>query len=289
MAYKLLAVDMDGTLLNSKKEITKENIRMITHALKEGNQVVMCSGRCLSEMEEYFPLFPGMRYVICESGADVYDIVRKESIARQMIPPAYVKEVLKQVHDRDVMVQIMAEGRNILSKRSMGQLDYYHMEAYREHFNRTGVFVEDSADHCASSGWLAGKICLYHKNREEREQTKELISDLPLVLIYSEETSLEVSPMSIDKGVGLSLLCRHLDIPSEEVIAIGDFYNDIPMLEKAGLAVAMGNAIEPVKEICHVTTADCDHSGVAEVIKEYLLKEGGNEKNQNNRYHRACQ
>ena len=87
--YRLIALDMDGTLLNSRHEITPRAKRAIEKILARGKQVVFSTGRCIGEMETYLEAFPGMRYLICESGACVYDLQEKKNIAR--IPISYAK------------------------------------------------------------------------------------------------------------------------------------------------------------------------------------------------------
>ena len=272
MHYQLMAVDMDGTLLNDKKQIPQDNIDSINQALKAGKHIVLCSGRSVGEMERYFTLFPDMRYVICESGAEIYDIREKTFIFQKRIEPDYVKEVCETVKDQEVMPLFMINSRIYLSERDMDRLDYYRIENFEEHFRVCGHYTKDALSYCRETGYNASKICLFHRNTQERKETKDKLAGLPLELVYSEITSLEISPKGIDKGLGLSKLCRHLQIPIEESIAIGDHYNDMAMLRKAGLAVAMGNAIDEVKEMCHVTVADCNHSGVAEAVDRFLLR-----------------
>lgn len=94
---------------------------------------------------------------------------------------------------------------------------------------------------------------------------------MPLELANSEETSLELSAIGTTKGTGLMKLCQHLKLDMSEVISVGDADNDLDVLSKAGLAVAMKNANDNVKKIADVIVADCDNDGVAEAIEKYLL------------------
>ena len=94
---------------------------------------------------------------------------------------------------------------------------------------------------------------------------------LPVTMVFSEKTSLEITPAGVDKGTALKKLCELLDMDIQQVIAVGDAPNDHAILETAGLAVAMGNAIESVKQLCHAVVADNDHHGVKEAIERYLL------------------
>ena len=90
-------------------------------------------------------------------------------------------------------------------------------------------------------------------------------------MVHAESSSLELTATGVDKGVGLTKLCEALGIPVSASIAVGDADNDLSVLRTAGLAVAMGNALDSVKAVSDVTVADCDHDGCAEAIYKYLL------------------
>ena len=94
-----------------------------------------------------------------------------------------------------------------------------------------------------------------------------------MTMAFSEKTSLEITPAGIDKGTALKKLCDLLDMDIQQVIAVGDAPNDHAILETAGLAVAMGNAIDSVRQLCQTVVADNDHHGVKEAIDRYLLHE----------------
>jgi hypothetical protein len=90
-------------------------------------------------------------------------------------------------------------------------------------------------------------------------------------MAFSEIASLEISAQKVDKGIGLKKLCEYLGISIDETIAVGDGYNDLEALKAAGLSIAMGNAVEEIKEIADVVVADCDHDGCAQAIEQYLI------------------
>lgn len=107
--YRLIALDMDGTLLNSRHEITPRAKRAIEKILARGKQVVFSTGRCIGEMETYLEAFPGMRYLICESGACVYDLQEKKNIARIPISPRLVCKIISCIKDADIMASFLWE------------------------------------------------------------------------------------------------------------------------------------------------------------------------------------
>lgn len=270
MEYQLLATDLDGTLLNAKKEISSENIKAINCALEMGKQVIFSTGRALGEVEQFFPLFPTMRYVLCESGGLLYDWQEQRVISRQVLDPAITQEVLRYAQPRDIMIQVMMEGESVISKKSIARLEHYRNEYLREHFCHHVRLVDNVIDYCQSGEYLVEKICLYHPDTTARVQTLEQLRHLDLTAAFSERTSLELTPIGVDKGNGLRKLCEEIHIPLEQVIAVGDAPNDLAVLQTAGLALAVDNASEEVKQVCHAVVADNEHNGVKEAIEHWL-------------------
>ncbi|MCD8145822.1 MAG: Cof-type HAD-IIB family hydrolase [Clostridiales bacterium] len=271
MPYQLLAADMDGTLLNSRKEISPEDAAAITRALEEGKQVVFSTGRCIGELEPFLALFPAMRYVLCESGACVYDRAENRVLHLQTIDPQAAKTILDYTKDRDIMPQVLVHNQAVMDIRHLSDLSHYKMAHYQDHFRQNCRSTNDIYRYCQAQNWTFEKICLYHTSPEDRADTLLAVEGLPLSTALAEKTSLEISAQGVDKGVGLEILCRHLGLPLEETIVVGDSFNDLPILKRAGLPVAVDNAAEPVKAACRAVVADCDHSGVSQAIQRYLL------------------
>lgn len=271
MTYQLLASDLDDTLLNSKKMISSGNMEAIRQALDSDKIVLFSTGRSLEETRELLEYFPAMRYIICESGANVYDLKKNKVVFSKYFEREVIDRILDYARPRDIMTQIMNDGRIILAEKNMRQLDYYRVPQYQKHFEKTARLVPNVFDYCDNSDWKIGKICLYHPSVEAREETKNALSDLPVVMSYSEESMLELSPADVDKGIGLEMLCKYLNIPVEETIVVGDSFNDLPILRKAGLSVAVANARPQVRALCDVMVTDNEHDGVREAIETYLM------------------
>lgn len=272
MTYQLLAADMDGTLLNSQKEISQENVSAINRALELGKTVIFSTGRCIAELEDFLALFPKMRYVLCESGACVFDRAENRAIYLRPFEPELAKTILDYARKQDVMPQVLVGNHSVMSISDVHNLHHFQMEHYQRHFDRTGLLTDDAYAYVEKAGWNVEKICLYHTSPESRAESIRQYEHLPVAMALAETTSLELSPLGVDKGVGLEILCQHLNIPIEATIAVGDSFNDLSILKKAGLAVAVDNAVEPVKAVCQAVVADNDHHGVREAIETYLLK-----------------
>ena len=270
--YQLIALDMDGTLLNSKKEISPGCREAIKKALAEGKEVVLSPGRCRPELTEFRKLIPGLRYVNCTSGAMVYDFREQRVIYSNTIDIPVVKEIFRLARKEEAMLHILDE-KSIEQTNQLAHIDRYGMGVYKELHARVVEPHDDLYGFYMANPFPVEKINLYHQSMESRTRTKERIQALalPVEMVDAESSSLELTATGVDKGVGLTKLCEALGIPVSASIAVGDADNDLSVLRAAGLAVAMGNALDSVKAISDVTVADCDHDGCAEAIYKYLL------------------
>ena len=315
--FDLIAFDMDGTLLNSQKEVSPLTREALKEADAAGKLIALCTGRCLSELWKPLESLPWVRYLICESGAIVYDVREKRLLRQHTIDPALFGRILEAAEQEDVMLQMMSEGRSLLTKEQIPQMPHYRIEVYQKMFEEVGTKLlstksylercyqivresapddevqwmskapkaagESSADARIDGDWNcladgshippAGmeKINLYHTDTDARERTLRRLDGMPLEMVYSEITSLEISPRGVSKGTGLHELCSETEIDIRRTIAVGDAPNDLPALREAGLSIAMGNASEEIKTACDVTVADNDHDGCREAILKYLL------------------
>lgn len=269
--YDLIGFDMDGTILNSEKTISEATLEAVNRAAAAGKQIILSTGRCISELKEYDEMLANVRYYVCESGALIYDTQEKKVIHTENLDADSVKQVFDIIEEEDVMVYLMHNGTAYATPDNIARADHFHMGIYREMMERVVDKVDNVADFYHSNDILVEKMNLYAAAPEIREKIFEQIKDFPLEKAYAEETSLELSPLGVSKASGLIWLCEHLQIPLERTIIVGDADNDIEALKVAGLSVAMGNAKPHIKEICDVVVADNDHDGCAEAVYEYLL------------------
>lgn len=277
MEYQVIALDLDGTVLNDEKKIDAPTVAAIHKALAAGKEVVFCSGRSYDEMADILVDFPDMNYLCGASGALVYDLKKKKPVAVISVDEETTKKVREIVRGRDIMMHIISEGRALVNRAQVCNMEHYHMGIYQEMFERIGTVVEDVFQTIEEEKCSVEKINLFCASEAIREEALELMKDkdIPLTMVCSETTSLECSALGVNKAVGLQKLCQELGITMKEVIMVGDANNDLAALEAVGLAVAMGNANERVKAVSHVQVADNNHSGCAEAIERFLLGEEG--------------
>lgn len=273
MQYRLIAFDMDGTLLNSKKQISQKNMDAIKLAAADGKYIVLSTGRCIPELEEFFDIIPDVRYLICVSGAMVYDVKERKVIYSKFLQKDHIETILKESSYEDPMIHFLGEFSISETEKQTHMVDY-GMGAYQEMYDRVCRPVEDIRSFYYENLLNIAKLNLYHQDEKSREQTRKYLkkTGIEIEMMDSETTSLECNAKGVTKGNGLRKLCEYLNISIDETIAVGDADNDLDILKTAGLAVAMGNANEHVKKIADVQVADNDHDGCAEAIKKILLK-----------------
>ena len=270
--YKLIALDMDGTLLNSEKEITARTKEAIRRAAEAGKTVVLSTGRGMAELSEYLEQVPEIRFLDCASGAMIYDCREKKVIVRHSIGRNDLEKILRVARERDLMVHFLST-ESVVEQRKYDRIEEYQMGVYRPLFACAARKCADIYQFFEKDGGPVEKCNLYHRSPEDRNVTEQELKRLQLSvdMVHSEIASLEITAAGVNKGAGLLALCEYLGISPDETIAVGDADNDIAILQTAGLSIAMGNAEEYVKTLADVVVADCDHDGCAEAIFRYLL------------------
>lgn len=279
--YKLITLDMDGTLLNSARTISKRTAEAIKKAVQNGKTVALCTGRSVSELKDYVNLIPDVRYAICVSGGLLWDLWEKRPVYRGLMSPDTIRKAIHIADEEAPMIQFL-ETELIVERKQCLDAELYHMGEYRELFEKTAVMVDDIHAFYEAAPFPVAKMNLYHKDTaaKERNRARLIASGLPVTIKDAEITSLELSDQNVNKGQGLRKLCEYLDIPVSETISVGDAANDLDVLMTAGLPVAMGNAWAEIKKAVlernGIIVSDNDHDGCAEVIENYLLN-GGNQ------------
>lgn len=272
MPYQLIALDIDGTLLNSRKEVPADVTAAIRAACAAGKTVVFDTGRAVSELTELFALLPEVRYAVYASGAGLYDVREHRTFGLCPLPEAQIRRILSIARTKDVMPQLVLPVEDVIQRSHMEDLEHYRMGLYRPLYEKAMTLVPDIYAFAENCPEPILKLNLYHTDPEERILTRRQVETPELEMVFSEATSLESSAAGVNKGSGLERLSGLLGIPLSECIAVGDADNDIPMLQTAGLGVAMGNAAEHVKAAADLVVSDCDHGGCAEAVRILLDK-----------------
>lgn len=271
--YRLAALDMDGTLLNSDHRVSEYTLDVLTRADKSGKIISLATGRCLSELYEFIDAIPAIRYIICENGANIYDTRLKKSIHRVSFSEDDVDFLISELEKRTVIAQMFMEDQSYIRAPLDIDLGPYRLSHFRSVFEAGSVFDPDLFGRYRASRPPVDKIDLYFRSEADRDEFRAAAAVRNIEIAGSIGIGLELSPLNANKSDGLVKLCELLNIPIEESIAVGDADNDKFILQAAGLAVAMGNAFDDIKAIADVITDDCDHHGAAKALEKYLMDE----------------
>lgn len=268
MKYKVLVLDIDGTLTNSKKEITKNTKLAIRRIMEQGVTVVLASGRPISGIEPlakelelekyggYILAFNGARIIECSSNTIIHD----QTLPNDMISTLYDLSILYNVsilsYDKDSIVTEDLNDEYVNIEARINKMPIKEVENFKE-------YVQYPVNKCLMVG---DGDYLAQVEEKVREEVKGEIS-----VYRSEPYFLECVPLNIDKAASLEKLLKHIHCSKDEMIACGDGYNDISMIKYAGLGVAMENAREEVKVVSDIVTLSNDEDGVAYIIDKFFL------------------
>ncbi|MCR4254222.1 Cof-type HAD-IIB family hydrolase [Streptococcus uberis] len=270
--YKLIAFDMDGTLLQSDKSIAETSLSSIKDAFQNGKEVVLATGRPKSELHMYQKELANIRYGILESGAIVYDFVNDKVLMKEVIPKDISDKVYDIVQTNDVMVVLMIDGQGYIQQDHFDHIGDYHMSIYEDLYQDSAIFLDEILPNMETEAGQFEKINLYFKTNALRDYYYKVLINENVTLAKAEETGIEITARGVEKGQGLKKLCQILGYSIVEAIAVGDADNDESMIRDAGLGVAMANANQNIKNVADVIVASNDNGGIQEVIEKFLLK-----------------
>ena len=275
MSIKLISIDVDGTLINRQGDVTPATRSALQRAADAGIHVTLNTGRPLSESQALLKALPMMRYVVLCTGAEVRDLQTGETIARHGLTNEENRRLYDLLSPLDGMIQIFNEFDGKLYNRAwdLARADRFCPPNLAKMCRETHVAVADLDAFMDGYTGTASKIHLFFPNHEEKLKAAALLKGLPFFVSESVPNDIEVMPLGVDKGTGLSALAAYLNLTPAEVMAVGDGENDLAMLRYAGLSVAMGNACDAVKKTARVVTERNDEDGLAKAVERVLRGE----------------
>ncbi|ASA23987.1 Cof-type HAD-IIB family hydrolase [Paenibacillus donghaensis] len=243
--YRLLALDMDGTLLNDEQIITPETVKWIQKAVDAGVHVCLSTGRAFQSALPYAEQLGLQTPMVTVNGSEVWRAPH-EVYRRSLMDPQLVSQMYSIAKKYDIWFWAYS-------------LDQVHKQ--------------DNWDGDVSGReWL--KFGYHTEDDELRHKLLLLLQDMGgLEITNSSPHNLEINPLGVNKATGVEQVCQLLGINMSEVVAVGDSLNDLAVIQAAGLGVAMGNAQKTVKQEADAVVASNNEDGIAEVIQKYVLSE----------------
>lgn len=273
MDIKVIAIDLDGTLLNSKNAVSDENIEAIRLARQRGIEVVPSTGRLLCESRFALEAIGGCNYSLHCNGSIIWDHRAEKAIYLAALPKAQAREAVERLERRNVLYQVYVNDASCCPKRFYDRFnEEIFNPTYVKMFRDTQLWMDNVADEIDRNDYQSIKYYIPNRDHALLESIKEEMTALPeFESTFSSYYSLEVFQAGMDKLNGLTRLLEHMGLGFENLMMIGDSENDLRAIRTAGVGVAMGNALDCIKEGADFVTLDHDHSGVAHAIHKLLL------------------
>lgn len=270
MNNKILFVDLDATLLCDDKSISEKNRSAIQKMLAQGHYLVLATGRPVESgrivARELGLTMPGC-YMIAFNGAVLYDCASDRVLLKRSLPIDVVQELFERAKNAGIYAQTYTN-TDIITSRHTKELDYYKEKSklsYKLSKNVLDLLDEEPQKVLLIA--LENKERLIRFQRENLNWEKEKCNSF-----FSCDEYLEYCPLHTNKGSGIEYLTKLLGMSMDATIAVGDEENDISMIEKARIGIAMKNGIPEIKKVAdYVTENDNNHDAIAEVIEKFIL------------------
>jgi len=273
---KLIAFDLDGTLLTDDKRLTEYTRKMLRKATESGIEIVPATGRPLTAVPEMLLDFPGIRYIITSNGARIIGTKEKEILYEELLPREKAKEILDIFAKYDTMREVFFNGQGYVDKADLSIVERYIRTPVMAEYIRTTRKPVDDIDRliCQAEG-DADKVQGIFVNPTEKAEALIKIKKIDGVevsgTLAGNINNIEVNAAGVHKGAALLWLGKRLGIETEEIMAFGDGANDISMLEAAGIGVAMANGIQDAKDAADAVALSNEEDGVAAYVEKYVL------------------
>ena len=271
---KLIALDLDGTLLDSQKKVSQRNLHALEKARQMGILMVPVTGRPAQGLPQAVLDLPGLRYAVTSNGATIRDLQENKYILEKHMTPADCLRALEACADFPMIREVFREGvgyltqvdRDILCARYEGTPMMEYVLGTRR------VLPGSLEDFLREDDRPLEELFFLTDSPEIKEALRQRLSALPDISFADPAPKdLEVMAGGINKGEALLYLLDLLGIEPQETMAIGDGGSDLPLLKAAGIGVAMDNALPFVKEGADWVTASCDEDGVALALEKFVF------------------
>lgn len=275
MKIKLIAYDLDGTLLADDKTIPAENLKALQYAADKGVITVPASGRHINGLPEEIKALPFTRYCILINGAKVYDIAGDEVLYRAELSNETALALFDYARTQGCLYDCYINDGGYMTKSMYDLLDEFIDD---KHFLKYALTIRtpvpDLPELVREFGGNVQKVQFFFRSGDD-ERRREQIELLPqlfegIITSSSIPGNIEINSSKAGKGPALEALCKCLGISPEETLVFGDGTNDLSMFGPAGIAAAPANAVEEVLAAADIVTDSNNNAGIAKTIYELI-------------------
>lgn len=267
MSIRLVAVDVDGTLVTAKQEILPRVRQAAADAAAHGVELALCTGRSPGECDYILDALPQLHYIVAYTGAQVIDLRTGESLYHCPLSADEARLIYSRLRRYDGLINFFSGGIVYNSGPQMENFDRYYIPSVRMLFAHGHKIVDDLDGMIARWDAPVEKFYVKYASEDEHRRAKEDLSQLPYFVTEAGFIDLEVMNPDTDKGVALAALAQRLGLRREEVMAIGDSSNDAATLRYAGTAVVMENGSEALKKTADIIAPSNEKGGVADILE----------------------
>lgn len=276
---KIIALDLDGTLLDSQKRLSAANRAALARAAEKGALIVPTTGRFFGMMPEAIRDLPFVRYAITINGAQVYDRETDTAIVREEIPLGQAIGIMTLLDRYDVIYDCYRSNWGWMTASMQEKAEFYATdEHYLKMIRQFRKPVDELKKHLKSTEAEGDvqKIMLFSRNEPGEEVclaeiSREIAAQFPEIKVTSStRNNLELNIATAHKGNALKRFAEHLGLGLANCMAFGDGMNDFTMVEAAGVGVAMANAADGVKRVAKLVTVSNDEDGVAKALAQFF-------------------
>ena len=272
MDIRMIAFDLDGTLLRSDKSISPRTMQALAAARDKGVLLVPTTGRLLRSLPEPMLDKSLTRYLILVNGGQVYDSHEEKILLREELTPEQALCMLRFLKEHNVLRGVYMDGLGHMSSEDFAEIEAVAATPGTADLMHRSYQTDDDIEGSTARHASVQKIIAFFRNPDEKHAViREILSRYPSYAVSSSlGNNIEINAKNATKGNALRFLCKTVGIPIGQCMAFGDGTNDYSLLRAAGLGVAMGNASEEVQSCADEITETNDNDGVARMIERVL-------------------
>ncbi len=267
----LIAIDMDGTLLNSQNEVTERSVTVLQKLARQGHYIVPASGRAITLLPKALDAIENRTYAITENGAVIWDYMNQKADFCVLMPKETTMQILQDAGAYPCYAEVFCDGTAYMEASDVESIRECRLgKEFIDYMLQDHVRVEGLAEETTLLN-EAEKVNIYFENPDDARMFRSgWEQDASLAVTTSINGNVEFNRRGVNKGNALKALREKLGIEQNRVIAFGDNENDLDMFAEAGTAVAMENAREEIRASADCVTDDHDHDGVACFLEKFF-------------------
>ncbi len=269
---KLVASDLDGTLLNRNKEITPRLFEALQKLDELGIYFGPSTGRPFGTVPQAIKELPFLKYVITSNGATIYDAAEKKNIIENYLTAEAVDTVIEIVKELPIITEYFIDGKAYIAKKVYDDLTPFTLtESHEAYIKNSRTPIEDFWSEMQKNNTVLENINLVFTDMEMRKEIWDRLKETGLASVTAATTkNIEITSLFATKAMALEKLCDLLGFTRENVLAMGDGDNDMPMIQFAGIGVAMENGEEHIKQAADIIADDCNDFGAAKILEQII-------------------